>query len=127
MKNLKFAVLGLALGSAVSMAQDCVAPVGPQIPAGEEASLEQMIAAQKAVKAFQEANLAYMSCLEPGLNAAAEAAKAGEEEAATKYESIQEAYNAAVSKEEDVASKIQRGNPRLQGRQPGLAHTRAPG
>ena len=106
MKNLKFAVLGLALGSTVSMAQDCVAPDTPQIPEGDEASLEQMIAAQKAIKAFQGANLAYMGCLEPELNAAAEAATAGEEEAARRYESIQEAYNAAVSAEEDVAGKF---------------------
>ena len=106
MKTLKFAVLGLALGSVASVADDCVAPEAPQISEGEESSLEQMLAAQKAVKEFQAANLAYMGCLEPKLAAAEAAAAAGEDEAVEEYRIIQETYNAAVSKEEEVADKF---------------------
>lgn len=110
MKIFKIAVLGLALGSAGSMADDCVAPAQPEVPEGEDSSMEQMLAGQKAVKEFQEANLAYMSCLEPLLAAAeAEAAaalKEGAEGATDKYTKIQEAYNAAVFVEEEVAAKF---------------------
>jgi hypothetical protein len=106
MKYLTIAVLGLALNSTLAMAEDCVAPTPPAIPEGEESSLEQMLNGQKAVKAFQEANLAYMSCLEPKLTAAEEAAKAGTEGAAENYLKLQETYNNAVSKEEEVAGKF---------------------
>ena len=100
MKSLKFALLGLALGSTVSMADDCVAPDAPSISEGEESTLEQMLASQKAVKEFQAANLAYMGCLEPLLTAAETTAKEGQEGAVENYKKIQETYNAAVSREE---------------------------
>ena len=108
MKKMQLAVLGLALslGSVMSSADDCVAPDAPQIAEGEDATLEQMLATQKAVKTFQEANLAYMTCLEPQLAAAEAAAKEGEEGAAESYMEIQETYNAAVSMEEEVAGKF---------------------
>jgi hypothetical protein len=106
MKILKYALLGLALASSYGVADDCVAPEAPQILEGEDSSLEQMLATQKAVKEFQAANLAYMGCLEPMLAAAEAAAKAGEEGAVEAYQKIQETYNAAVSKEEEVASKF---------------------
>lgn len=106
MKSLKFALLGLALGSTVAMAEDCVAPDAPSISEGEESTLEQMLASQKAVKEFQAANLEYMSCLEPKLTAAEAAAKEGQEGAVESYQKIQETYNAAVSREEEVATKF---------------------
>ena len=106
MKMLAIAVLGLALNSTLAMADDCVAPTPPVVPEGENSSLEQMLDGQKAVKAFQEANLAYMSCLEPKLAEAEAAAKAGTEGAADTYLKLQESYNGAVSKEEEVAGKF---------------------
>ena len=106
MKSLKFALLGLALGGTVAMAEDCVAPDAPSISEGEESTLEQMLASQKAVKEFQAANLEYMSCLEPTLTAAEAAAKEGQEGAVESYQKIQETYNAAVSREEEVATKF---------------------
>ena len=106
MKKLSVAIIGLAMGSAVSMAQDCVAPDAPAISEGEESTLEQMLANQKAVKEFQAANLAYLGCLEPSLTAAEAAAKEGQEGSAEKYQEISEVYNAAVSKEEEVATKF---------------------
>jgi len=106
MKSLKFALLGLALGGTVAMAEDCVAPDAPSITEGEESTLEQMLASQKAVKEFQAANLEYMSCLEPKLTAAEAAAKEGQEGAVESYQKIQETYNAAGSREEEVATKF---------------------
>ena len=90
----------------MSSAQDCVAPEAPQVLEGEESTLEQMLETQKAVKTFQEANLAYMNCLEPQLAAAEAEAKEGLEGAVERYTQIQETYNAAVSKEEEVAGKF---------------------
>mgnify|MGYP001554076545 FL=1 len=106
MKKLSVAIIGLAMGSAASMAQDCVAPDAPAIAEGEESTLEQMLANQKAVKEFQAANLAYLGSLEPSLTAAETAAKEGQEGSAEKYQEISEIYNAAVSKEEEVATKF---------------------
>ncbi len=108
MKKLPFTALGLALalGSTVSIAADCTAPTAPQVAEGKSSSLEQMLASQKAVKEFQAANLAYMGCLEPLLTAAEEAVTAGTEGAAETYQKIQETYNAAVSKEEEVAGSF---------------------
>ena len=112
MNSMKYVLLGLALGSAVSMADDCTPPAAPQISEGEDSSLEQMLATQKSVKEFQAANLAYMSCLEPQVTAAEAAAKAaieaksGEAEAAQKLQQLQETYNAAVSREEEIAGKF---------------------
>lgn len=106
MKKFGCIFLGLALASAVSMADDCVPPKAPKITEGEESTLEQMLASQKAVKEFQAANLAYMNCLEPMLTAAETAAKEGDEAAIEKYKAIQETYNSAVSREEEVAAKF---------------------
>lgn len=108
MKKFQLAILGLALalGSVMSLADDCVAPDAPQVAEGEDSTLEQMLATQKAVKTFQEANLAYMACLEPKLAAAEAEAKEGVDGAADSYMQIQESYNSAVSQEEEVAGKF---------------------
>lgn len=106
MKRFGFVLLSLALASTASVADDCVAPETPVISEGEESTLEQMLANQKAVKEFQAANLEYMACLDPKLSAAETAAKEGQEGAAENYQKIQETYNAAVSREEEVASKF---------------------
>lgn len=106
MRNFKMALLGLALSSSMSMADDCVAPAVPEVPDGASSTMEQMLAGQKAVKTFQAANLEYMACLEPKLAAAEADAVEGSEEAVQTYQKIQEDYNAAVSREEDVAGKF---------------------
>lgn len=106
MKKLSMALLALALISTVSMAEDCVAPSAPDINEGEESTMEQMLETQKAVKAYQAANLEYMSCLELELAAAEAAAREGAEGAVEQYTTLQEIYNAAVSAEEEVAGKF---------------------
>jgi hypothetical protein len=110
MKTVRNSLLGLALIAPLAMAQDCVSPMAPDLPNGANASMEQMLAGQKAVKAFQAANLEYMSCLEGDLNAAEAAVKAATEEektaAQTAYDKAVEAYNAAVSREEEIAGQF---------------------
>ena len=106
MKSLKFVLLGLALGSAASMAGDCVAPGTPQLVEGEDSTMEQMIASQKAVKEFQAASQDYRSCLQLQLDAAEAAVEEGTEGAAESLQEIHETYNASVSAEEEVAAKF---------------------
>jgi len=107
MQQFKLAVLGLALASTVSVAGECVRPDTPTMPDGASSSMEDMLNGQKAVKTFQTANLEYMACLEKEFTAAETAGLEGPEEgkAAAKaaYEKALDAYNAAVSQEEEVA------------------------
>lgn len=109
MNKLKLPAIALAfaLGSTASIAQDCVAPTdAPVVPDGDTATLEQMLEGQKAVKTFQAANMAYLQCMDPKLAAAQEEVVAGSEEAVAAAEKLQESYNAAVSREEELAGKF---------------------
>ena len=108
--NIKSAVaLTLVLGSSVSMAE-CVNPDAPDMPEGAKASMQEMIAGQNAVKAFQTANIEYMGCLEKIFNEAEPGLEEGsDDEKAAKqavYDKALNAYNNAVSKEEAVAGQF---------------------
>ena len=67
MNIIKLALIGLALGSAASMAGECAAPALPTLPDGATATMDQMLAGQKAVKEYQAANSEYRACLDPQL------------------------------------------------------------
>lgn len=111
MKYLKTLVFTLAIGSSGAWA-DCSAPDAPDVPDGASASYDEMIAGQKAVKEFQEANADYMSCLEEDI--AATEAVANDEaasdddkaEAVTSHGKAVDTYNAAVIQEEEVAGEF---------------------
>lgn len=109
MKNtIKMALFGLALASAASFADDCAAPAAPTLPEGASATLEQMLAGQKAVKDYQTANGEFRTCLEPKI-AAAETAAAGDSPGPELVEALKvltDEYNASVSTEEEVATKF---------------------
>jgi hypothetical protein len=108
MNTIKLALIGLALGSAPSMASECAAPGLPTLPDGATATMEQMLAGQKAVKEYQAANSEYRACLDPQVSAA-EAAAAGEspsEEAKAALKKLNDDYNSSVSKEEEIAVKF---------------------
>jgi hypothetical protein len=109
MKNvIKLALIGLALGSAAGMAQDCTAPALPSLPDGKKATLEEMLAGQKAIKEYQAANSAYRSCLDPKV-AAAETAASGDspaQEAVDALKKLNDEYNASVSREEELAASF---------------------
>lgn len=107
MNLLKLTVLGLALGSTVSIASECVQPEMPTMPDGAKASMEDMLNGQKAVKTFQTTNMDYMKCLEEAHNAAEAAAPdRSEEEKKAESAKFEESYNSAVSKEEEVAGQF---------------------
>jgi hypothetical protein len=110
MKLMKITALGLFLGSTFALADDCTKPEAPAVPDGASSTMDQMIAGQKAVKAFQASNIEYMACLEPGVSAAGEQMTnaTGDAKAAAKeaYDEKEAAYNAAVSAEESVADNF---------------------
>jgi len=105
MKLIPLLTCAIALHASASLAADCTAPDMPNVPDGASANMEAMLAGQKAVKAFQAANLEYMSCLDPIIAEAAEAAKAegASDEALETVKELEAKYNAAVSNEEEVA------------------------
>ena len=108
MNGIKLALIGLTLGSTASIAAECTAPALPELPQGATASMEQMLAGQKAVKEFQAANSEYRACLDPQVSAA-EVAAAGDspsEEAVAALKKLNDDYNASVSKEEELATKF---------------------
>jgi len=108
MNIIKLALIGLALGSAASMAGECTAPALPTLPDGATATMDQMLAGQKAVKEYQAANSEYRACLDPQVSAA-EVAAAGDspsEEAQANLKKHNDDYNSSVSKEEELAVKF---------------------
>jgi hypothetical protein len=108
MNSMKLALIGLAFVSAAGMAGECTAPSVPNLPEGATASMDEMLAGQKAVKAYQTANSEYRTCLDP-LVSAAEVQAAGDspsEEAVAALKKLNEDYNASVSKEEELAEKF---------------------
>lgn len=108
-KKLLFSTcLAIGVSAGQAMAADCTAPEKPSMPDGATATMEAMLAGQKAVKAFQAENMDYMKCLEDAFNAAKSDAKdesdtAKRALAETDYRNSVEAYNAAVSAEEEIA------------------------
>ena len=110
MNLTKIAAIGLFLGSTLVVADDCVMPETPTMPDGASASMEQMIAGQTSVKAFQAENIAYMACVEAELNAAGEQLSAAtgdaKKSAQAAYGEIEAVYNGAVSAEEEVAGQF---------------------
>ena len=91
-----------------AFADDCTSPERPSMPDGGSASMEQMLEGQKSVKAFQSSNMDYMKCLEERFNMAQKEAEAATDDsvkasAQEVYTEAVEAYNAAVSAEEEVA------------------------
>ena len=110
MNLLKISTLSLILASTAVAADDCVNPGAPTMPDGASSTMEQMIAGQKEVKTFQAANIEYMDCLAARFAAAEAQSTEGsdDEKAAAKeiYDTSVDAYNAAVSAEEQVAGSF---------------------
>jgi hypothetical protein len=106
MNTIKLALLSLSLASTVSLAGECTGPEMPTMPDGGTSSMEQMLAGQKSVKEFQTVNLEYMACLEPQITAARAELEAGDASAEDKIKQLEETYNDAVSKEEEVAGQF---------------------
>jgi hypothetical protein len=99
MNRLPALALGLALIAPVAFAE-CARESAPTVPDGSAASLEEMTAAQQAVKAFVASGNAYLECL------AAEGTAAPADEAPELKNARIEKHNAAVDEMSDVANRF---------------------
>jgi len=96
MNTLRFLVLLFAGGAATS-ALACDYPPLISIPAGEDATMEELLTAQADVRTYMEAMEVYLTCVNDELAAAGDDAPA-------EYKSIMfSRHNAAVTEMESVA------------------------
>ena len=96
-------LLALASTPAFS-ALACDVPVAPPTPEGTSATLEEMMAAQSEIKAFQAANKEYLECVDDQMASEKAAIDEGDDSAEERYALAAANYNAAVSREEQVAA-----------------------
>ena len=85
-------------------AQACDMPVAPPTPDGGSATLEDMIAAQGEIKVFQTANAEYLECVDDLMASEKGAVAEGDKSAEERFALAAADYNAAVSREEQVAA-----------------------
>ena len=98
--TLVFALLATPLSSAFALD----VPVAPPTPDGGSATMEDMVASQGEVKAFQAANAEYLTCVDDQMTAEKAAMDEGDSDADERYALAAADYNAAVSREEQVAA-----------------------
>ncbi len=96
-----------ALGSAMS-ALACDMPAEVVIPNGEEATLDEMLAAQSGVRDFIAAMEEYLTCMDGEIEAMGE--EANEEE----HAAMVEQYNSGVDQMEDVAARFNEARQQYQ-------------
>ena len=104
---MKIQTASLLLAIAVlpyATTQACDVPVAPPTPDGGSATLEDMIAAQGEVRAFQAANEEYLKCVDDLMAAEKASVAEGDKSAEERFAVAAADYNAAVSREEQVAA-----------------------
>ena len=104
MKTSITSLLLVLASTSVHSALACDVPVAPPTPDGSNATLEEMIAAQGEVKAFQAANAEYLECVDDQMASEKAAIDEGDDSAEERYALAAADYNAAVSREEQVAA-----------------------
>jgi hypothetical protein len=108
MKSLFFLAATLALAAAPAYAA-CTYPKAPEsLPDGATATLEQMVAAQKAVKLFDQEITAYTNCikLEHDETLSKDGEKLSEEQKAEMSRVQVQKHNAAVEEDEALAARF---------------------
>ena len=108
MKALYAVALGAALAAGAAHA-DCPYPTPPdKLPDGASASLEEMLAAQKTVKAYQKAIDDYVACIDKALDQAI--ANGGDklkpEQKADMQKVEAQKHNAAIDQEQSIADRF---------------------
>jgi len=101
-------VLAFSLAARAEDMGECVAPPKPKLPDGASATRQDMLDGQAAVKLFQKKNMQYMHCVQVHIDrtrmqAAQSLDAATRAMALTTHSSANDAFNAAVSAEEEVA------------------------
>ena len=101
--TLKNLLLATAIISPMSFAAQCSLSDLPELPNGKEATMDEMIAGQQAVKAFQADAQAFRACIDGELEGLKAAAEDGDKAAAESFKMKTDAYNASVAAEEQLA------------------------
>jgi hypothetical protein len=109
MKALLAMACTAALASVAPVYADCPYPPAPdKLPDGATATLEDMLAGQKAVKAYQKAIDDYVACIDKELDAAI--TKAGDQLKPAQKADMQhveaQKHNAAIDQEQSVADRF---------------------
>ena len=102
-------LLALVAAAALSPAYaDCCYPAEPDaLPDGKTATLEQMVAAQKSVKAFDEAIVAYTSCLKLEHEAAlSKSPDLSEDQKKQMEKMMAQKHDAAITADEALAARF---------------------
>lgn len=102
--SLKALLLATAFTSTGALADECNLGEMPTLPNGATASMEEMVAGQQSIKAFQAEAQAYRTCLDEGMAAIKKAATDGDKESAEAFKAMTDDYNASVAAEEAIAS-----------------------
>jgi hypothetical protein len=90
--------------SANAALADCSKPDMPTLPDGASASMEEMVAGQKAVKAFMADSGAYLECLDKKAADFKAPADETEEAKAARETAHVNTYNTAVDEQEKIAN-----------------------
>ena len=104
--SLKHLIATSLLVSAPTFAATCEMPEAPELPDGNEATMDEMISGQQAFKGFQSDAQAYRDCVDETMGEMKAAAEEGEETAVAKYAAAVEAYNGSVAAEEKLAAEF---------------------
>ncbi len=103
-RNATIAGAALTLALAANAARaECNYPARVEIPNGSQASQDEMIAGQRAIKSYMEAMNAYLDCIELETRAAVEEGEAAEV-TAERERLLSQKHNAAVDEMETLAA-----------------------
>ena len=106
MRTLTPLALILALSSSALIAEECSMPDMPTLPDGNSATMEEMIAGQQAVKAFQAEVETYRGCQDTMMATLKTRVAEGDEAAVDDFQAATDAYNTSVSLEEKLAEQF---------------------
>ena len=101
-KILQSALVVLSLAAAGTAYADCELPTGPIIPDGNVASEDELVAAQKAMKAYQGELVGYRECLDGKQQAIDPEAEGSAEQTAA----LNAMYDQSVDAEAAVAEEF---------------------
>jgi hypothetical protein len=108
MKALFAVALGVALTAGAARAECPYPPAPDKLPDGASATLEDMLAGQKTVKAYQKAIDDYVACIDKELEAAI--AKGGDKLKPQQKADMQhveaQKHNAAIDQEQSIADRF---------------------
>jgi len=107
MKKLITPTLSVLLLLAAPFAFACQYPDKPSVPPGATASKDDMIAASRAVKAYQAKMIEYRECIDSeGKEQIAQLAEPAEDEANNLRANINKKYNASIEEEELIVARF---------------------